>query len=78
MAIAGDNSTAALQLDQENARLRDDKRVDLVYGTIVTDEFEIRVEKVWVPIWQNIAQKLQRFALVSVSRLGELFPATGR
>jgi hypothetical protein len=78
VAVAIDDTASTLQLDQEDAGLGDDQRVDLVYGAVVGDEFEVRVDEIRVPILENIAQEIKRLALVREPRFGELFPALSR
>ena len=41
MAIASDDATPTLQLDQEYAGLGDDQGVNLVHRAVVGDEFEV-------------------------------------
>ena len=65
--IAGDDVASAFQLDQENAGLGDDQGVNLVYRSIISDEFKVGIEEIWIPILQNIAQEVKRLALVRVS-----------
>jgi hypothetical protein len=78
MAVAGDDSTAALEFEKEDASLGDDEGVDLVYRTVVADELEIRVDEDWITIRKGLTKEIEGLALVRVSRFGELFPAAGR
>lgn len=41
MAVAGDDTAAALQFEKEDAGLRDGERVDFVYGAVIGNEFEV-------------------------------------
>jgi hypothetical protein len=78
VAIAGDDSAAALKFQEEDAGLSDGESIDLVYGTVVADEFEIRVDEDRVTIGQGLADEIESLTLVRVTRFGELFPTAGR
>ena len=64
VAVAGDNSAAALQFNQENTRLGDHEGVDFVYGTVGGDELKIGVQEDRIAVRKSVAQEFQSLALV--------------
>jgi hypothetical protein len=78
VAVAGDDPSAALQFEEEDAGLGDDEGVDFVYRAVVADEFETCVDENRVTIREGLTEEIEGLALVRVTRFGELFPATGR
>ena len=64
VTVAGYDSAAALQFNQENTRLGDHQGVDFVYGAVVGDELKVGVLEDRIAVREDVAEELERLALV--------------
>ena len=63
MTVTGDDPTATLQFDEEDASLGDDQCVDFVYRAVVADEFEVCVDENRITIRQGLTEEIEGLAL---------------
>ena len=75
MGVAGDEAGAALDLDEEEARRREDQRVDFVDLAFLVYEFEVGPRMPGFPIGKVVAKPVQSLALPGELRLGDGLPA---
>src|SRR5664280_620770 len=78
VAVAGDDSATALDLDQEDAGARHNKCINLVDRAVVSNKLEVAIEEGWVGVRKPLAQKLQRHPLVGEPRFGKALPSCSR